>query len=89
MSYVPTRFELISIIRRIDTDGDGKLKLQEFTESVKSQFALVNHFGSKPSKAKPTRVFTSVSNLRVSTKQGSSNAHRGDLTPDITPKMSK
>lgn len=42
MNYVPTRFELVSIIRRIDTDGDAKLKLKEFSESVKSQFALVN-----------------------------------------------
>ena len=42
MNYVPTRFELVSIIRRIDTDGDAKLNLKEFSESVKSQFALVN-----------------------------------------------
>jgi len=36
MNYVPTRFELVSIIRRIDTDGDAKLNLKEFSESVKS-----------------------------------------------------
>ena len=42
MGHVPTRIELSSIIRRIDTDGDGKLKLGEFIEGIKSQFALVN-----------------------------------------------
>jgi hypothetical protein len=57
MNYVPTRFELVSIIRRIDTDGDAKLKVKEFSETVKSQFALVNQYGSKPSKGKPTRAF--------------------------------
>jgi hypothetical protein len=57
MNYVPTRFELVSIIRRVDTDGDAKLKLKEFSESVKSQFALVNQYGSKPGKGKPTRPF--------------------------------
>ena len=57
MNYVPTRFELVSIIRRIDTDGDAKLNLKEFSESVKSQFALVNHYGSKATKGKPTRGF--------------------------------
>lgn len=57
MNYVPTRFELVSIIRRVDTDGDAKLKLKEFSESVKSQFALVNQYGSKATKGKPTRPF--------------------------------
>lgn len=57
MNYVPTRFELVSIIRRVDTDGDAKLKLKEFSESVKSQFALVNQYGSKAGKGKPTRLF--------------------------------
>ena len=57
MNYVPTRFELVSIIRRVDTDGDAKLKLKEFSESVKSQFALVNQYGSKANKGKPTRLF--------------------------------
>ena len=59
MNYVATRFELVSIIRRVDTDGDAKLKLKEFSESVKSQFALVNHYGSKATKGKPTRSFAS------------------------------
>jgi Ca2+-binding EF-hand superfamily protein len=36
MGYVPTRFELISIIRRIDTDGDTKLNIKEFSDSIKS-----------------------------------------------------
>jgi Ca2+-binding EF-hand superfamily protein len=30
MGHVPSKFELLSIIRRIDTDGDGKLNLSEF-----------------------------------------------------------
>lgn len=57
MNYVPTRFELVSIIRRIDTDGDAKLNIKEFSESIKSQFALVNKYGSKAKKSKPTRSF--------------------------------
>jgi len=36
MGHVPTKFEIASIIRRIDTDGDGKLRLKEFTEGIKS-----------------------------------------------------
>lgn len=54
MGHVPTKFELSSILRRIDTDGDGKLRLKEFTEGIKSQFALVNQWGSKAPKGKPT-----------------------------------
>ena len=57
MGHVPTKFELASIIRRVDTDGDGQLRLKEFTEGIKSQFALVNQWGSKAPKGKPTRVF--------------------------------
>jgi hypothetical protein len=57
MGHVPTKFELSSIIRRIDTDGDGKLRMAEFTEAIKSQFTLVNQWGSKAPQSKPTRVF--------------------------------
>lgn len=57
MGHIPSKAELASIIRRIDMDGDGKLKLEEFQDGVKSQFTLVNSWGSKASKAKPTRVF--------------------------------
>jgi len=57
MGYSPTKALLKSVIRRIDIDGDGKLKKPEFAEGIKSQFTLVNHFGSKLPFAKPTRVF--------------------------------
>lgn len=57
MGHVPSRFELSSIIRRIDVDGDGKLRLQEFQEGIKSQFTLVNKWGNKASRVNPTRVF--------------------------------
>jgi Ca2+-binding EF-hand superfamily protein len=36
MGHVPSRQELLSIIRRIDTDGDCKLKKAEFSEGIKS-----------------------------------------------------
>lgn len=57
MGHVPTKFELSGIIRRIDMDGDGKLKIDEFTDGIKSQFTQVNQWGSKAPKAKPSRVF--------------------------------
>ncbi len=63
MGYVPTRPELFCIIRRIDTDGDCKLRKNEFSEGIKSQFAIVNQFGSKVPQQKPTRVFMKGKNL--------------------------
>ncbi len=32
--------ELVSIIRRIDTDGDAKINIEEFSEGIKSQNSL-------------------------------------------------
>jgi hypothetical protein len=32
--------ELVSIIRRIDTDGDAKINIEEFCEGIKSQMSL-------------------------------------------------
>ena len=46
MGHVPSKQELIAIIRRVDTDGDGKLKLDDFSEGIKSQYSIVNSFGS-------------------------------------------
>ena len=57
ISLIPTKYELLAILRRLDTDGDGKLKKLEFEEGIKSQFAVVNQFGTKMPKGKPTRVF--------------------------------
>lgn len=57
MGHTPSPSELKAVIRRIDTDGDGKLRLDEFTEGIKSQFALVNNFGSKMPSKKPMRQF--------------------------------
>ena len=64
MGHVPTMFELSSIIRRIDVDGDGKLKLEEFQEGIKSQFTLVNKWGSKAKRVNPTRVFMEGTHVR-------------------------
>jgi len=36
MGHLPNRQEIFSIIRRIDTDGDCKLKKSEFSEGIKS-----------------------------------------------------
>jgi Ca2+-binding EF-hand superfamily protein len=47
MGHVPSRAEIFAIIRRIDMDGDCKLKKEEFSEGIKSQFAIVNSYGSK------------------------------------------
>ena len=47
MGHVPSKQELIAIIRRVDTDGDG----------IKSQYSIVNSFGSMAPQAKPTRNF--------------------------------
>jgi hypothetical protein len=57
ISLVPTKYELLAVLRRLDTDGDGKLKRGEFEDGIKSQFAVVNQFGTKMSKGKPTRAF--------------------------------
>lgn len=36
VGYLSSKQELIAIIRRIDTDGDSKLKIDEFSEAVRS-----------------------------------------------------
>lgn len=37
--------ELVSLIRRIDLDGDAKISYEEFFEGVKSQFSQINRIG--------------------------------------------
>jgi Ca2+-binding EF-hand superfamily protein len=39
VGYVASKQELVSIIRRIDTDGDAKINVNEFGEGIKSQFS--------------------------------------------------
>lgn len=39
VGYLASKQELIAIIRRIDTDGDSKLKIDEFNEGIRSQFS--------------------------------------------------
>ena len=41
VGYLASKQELIAIIRRIDTDGDSKLKIDEFSEGIRSQFSQV------------------------------------------------
>lgn len=36
VGYVASQQDIISIIRRIDTDGDAKVKLNEFGEGIRS-----------------------------------------------------
>lgn len=43
MGFLASKQELIAIIRRIDTDGDSKLKIDEFSEGVRSQFSQISH----------------------------------------------
>jgi len=39
VGYLASKQELVSIIRRIDTDGDAKVNFEEFSESIKSQYS--------------------------------------------------
>ena len=42
VGHVASKAELISIIRRFDTDGDAKINFEEFKEGTKSALALSN-----------------------------------------------
>jgi len=44
--YLASKLELISIIRRFDTDGDAKINLEEFQEGVRSGFLACQSTGS-------------------------------------------
>ena len=57
VGHVATRKQLIGIIRRIDTDGDAKINLEEFGEGIRSQFALTSPFISKVKPCLPTSSF--------------------------------
>lgn len=36
VGYLASKQELVAIIRRIDTDGDAKISLDEFNEGIRS-----------------------------------------------------
>lgn len=39
VGHLSSKQELVAIIRRIDTDGDAKVNLEEFAEGIRSQFS--------------------------------------------------
>lgn len=42
MGHLATKQEIVGILRRFDLDGDAKINLQEFGESIKTQLATSN-----------------------------------------------
>lgn len=66
--------ELVSLIRRIDLDGDAKISYEEFFEGVKSQFSLINRVG----KGIKTKGILSTQNGNTSSI-GRSHS-KGDIT---------
>jgi hypothetical protein len=48
---------LIAIIRRIDTDGDAKINIEEFGENIRSQLSLTSPYTTKAKNPNPTSSF--------------------------------
>ena len=40
MGHLPSKSEIIAILRRFDLDGDAKINFDEFTEAIKTQLGV-------------------------------------------------
>jgi hypothetical protein len=76
MGVLMQKSELVSLIRRIDLDGDAKISYEEFFEGVKSQFSLINRVG----KGIKTKGILSTHNGNTSTMVRSHSRGGGDIT---------
>ena len=59
MGHLASKAEIVSIIRRFDTDGDAKVNLAEFSEAIKSQLSQSQGFKVKkklPQYQAPTKL---------------------------------
>lgn len=57
VGHLSSKQELVAIIRRIDTDGDAKVNLEEFAEGIRSQFSQIQPHSTKVKPDKPTASF--------------------------------
>ena len=75
VGYLASKQELIAIIRRVDTDGDAKICLEEFNEGVRSQFSLVSPFKTRAKVENPTASFAMRKSSSKSDLKSRSNAN--------------